>query len=165
MDEIREIISSLTVSDRVREDALAVYQSIAEAESQVHQTEVSEIHFHEVGAMDAVADIVGCAYMIEKLRPEKIVFSPIVTGYGSVRCAHGILPVPAPATALLLRGIPSCAGHERGELATPTGAALAGYYGQDFSTRPLMTVDKIGYGMGTKDFHTANCVRAFLGQG
>ncbi len=163
MDEIREIIHSLAVPDQVKEDALAVYERIARAEGQVHNKDVSEIHFHEVGTMDAVADVVGCAYMMHKLGPEKIVFSPIVTGYGNVRCAHGILPVPAPATALLLKDIPSCAGKVRGELATPTGAALAGYYGSDFSTRPLMTVRKVGYGVGSKEFEAANCVRAFLG--
>lgn len=163
MKEITEMIDSLQVSDRVKADAKAVYQRIAQAESRVHRTEVEEIHFHEVGTKDAVADIAGCAYMMEKIGADRIICSPIVTGYGKVRCAHGILPVPAPATALLLEGIPSCAGSVKGELTTPTGAALAGYYAQDFSQRPLLTIDRIGYGIGTKEFDTANCVRAFLG--
>ena len=164
MEEIKGIINALPVSDAVKDRALHVYQRIAEAESQVHGTEVSKIHFHEVGSKDAIADIVGCAYMMEKIGADRIVFSPIVTGYGTVRCAHGILPVPAPATALLLKGIPSCAGHEEGELATPTGVALAGCFAQEYGQRPLMKIGSIGYGMGNKEYASANCVRAFLGE-
>ncbi len=163
MEEITQIIDGLEVSSRVKEDAKAVYQKIADAESKVHEKPVTEIHFHEVGSKDAIADIVGCAVLMEKLGAEKVVFSPIVTGFGKVRCAHGILPVPAPATALLLENVPSLAGQEEGELATPTGVALATYYAEDFGQRPMMNICKIGYGMGSKEFKTANCVRVFLG--
>lgn len=163
MREITQIIDSLAVSDRVKADARAVYQRIAEAESRVHQADVAKIHFHEVGSKDAIADIVGCAFMMEKLAADRIIFSPVMTGYGTVRCAHGILPVPAPATALLLQDIPSFAGHEEGEHATPTGAALAGYFAQEYSQRPLMITKKVGYGMGTKNYASVNCVRTFWG--
>lgn len=163
MEEITQIIDALTVSAKVKEDAKAVYQKIADAESKVHQKPVTEIHFHEVGSKDAIADIVGCAYLMEKLGVDRVVFSPVVTGFGKVRCAHGILPVPAPATALLLENVPSLAGQEEGELATPTGVALAIHYAECFEQRPMMNIRKIGYGMGSKEFKTANCVRVFLG--
>ena len=163
MEEITQIIEGLAVSTKVKEDAKTVYQKIADAESRVHQKSVTEIHFHEVGSKDAIADIVGCAYLMEKLGVDQIVFSPIVTGFGKVRCAHGILPVPAPATALLLENVPSLAGQEEGELATPTGVALAIHYAERFEQRPMMNIRKIGYGMGSKEFKTANCVRVFLG--
>ena len=163
MEEITQIIEALEVSSKVKEDARAVYQKIAQAESKVHQKPVTEIHFHEVGSKDAIADIVGCAVLMEKLGADQVVFSPIVTGFGKVRCAHGILPVPAPATALLLENVPSLAGQEEGELATPTGVALATHYADRFEQRPMMNIRKIGYGMGSKEFKTANCVRVFLG--
>ncbi|MBR0382013.1 MAG: LarC family nickel insertion protein [Eubacterium sp.] len=164
MTEIGEILDSLDISDQIREKAKEAYRRIAEAESQVHGKDVSEIHFHEVGDKDAIADIVGSAYLIEKLGADRIVCSPIMTGYGKVRCAHGILPVPAPATALLLRDIPSYAGQEEGEHTTPTGAALAGTFAREYGQRPLMKIRKIGYGMGIKKFASANCLRAFLGE-
>ncbi len=163
MEEITQIIDALEISSKVKEDAKAVYRKIADAESKVHQKPVTEIHFHEVGSKDAIADIVGCAVLMEKLGADHMVCSPIVTGFGKVRCAHGILPVPAPATALLLENVPSLAGQEEGELATPTGVALATYYADRFEQRPMMNIRKIGYGMGTKEFRTANCVRVFLG--
>ncbi len=163
MAEIGGIIDRLSVSDKVKEKAKETYRRIAMAESQVHGKDVSEIHFHEVGDKDAIADIVGTAYLIEKLGVDRIVCSPIMTGYGKVRCAHGILPVPAPATALLLTDIPSYAGQEEGEHTTPTGAALAGTFAQEYGQRPLMKIGKIGYGMGVKKFASANCLRAFLG--
>ena len=162
MKEINAIIDSLKVSDSVKHHSMEVYRLIAEAESKVHGREMDQIHFHEVGTKDAIADVVACAYLLEKIGADEIVASPIVTGYGHVHCAHGILPVPAPATALLLTGIPSLAGSEAGERSTPTGVALIKHYADSFSQRPLMTIDIIGYGMGTKDFKEANCVRAFL---
>lgn len=163
MEEITQIIDALEISSKAKEDAKAVYRRIADAESKVHQKPVTEIHFHEVGSKDAIADIVGCAVLMEKLGADHMVCSPIVTGFGKVKCAHGILPVPAPATALLLENVPSLAGQEEGELATPTGVALATYYAESFEQRPMMNIRKIGYGMGSKEFRTANCVRVFLG--
>lgn len=164
MADIEHIIGHLNVSEQVKHNALCVYRLIAEAESRAHECEIEHIHFHEVGTMDAVADIVGVCMLIEELEPERIVASPINTGFGQVRCAHGILPVPAPATAHILGGVPIYSGEIRGELCTPTGAALLKYFADEFSSMPVMNVSKVGCGMGTKDFEAANCLRAFLGE-
>ena len=163
MAEIRSLIAELAVSETVKEKALAVYQSIAEAESKVHGAEVDQIHFHEVGSMDAVADVTAVCLLMELLAPEQVIVSPIHVGSGTVLCAHGRLPVPAPATALILEGIPIYGGSVQGELCTPTGAALLKTFADSFGPMPPMTVAKTGYGMGTKDFEQANCLRAMLG--
>lgn len=162
--DINTLIDSLAVSEQVKADAKAVYALIAEAESKVHGRPVTEIHFHEVGTMDAVADVVGVCLLMEQLAPERVIVSPVHTGSGYVHCAHGILPVPAPATAMILQGIPSYSAGVKGELCTPTGAALLKHFADHFGDRPLMSVSRIGYGMGKKDFERANCVRAFLGE-
>ena len=164
LDELTHRISHLNVSEAVRSDILAVYQSIADAENRVHGVPVEQIHFHEVGSLDALADITGVCLLMELLAPEQVLASPLHVGSGQVRCAHGILPVPAPATALLLDGIPIYGGSIRGELCTPTGAALLRRFVTRFGPLPPMRVEKTGYGMGTKDFEAANCVRAMLGQ-
>ena len=164
LKDINNLIDSLDVSTRVKADAKAVYALIADAESNVHGRPVTKIHFHEVGTMDAVADVIGVCILMEILSPDQVLASPVVTGSGHVHCAHGILPVPAPATALILQGIPSLAGPVKGELCTPTGAALLKHFVSAFGERPVMTVEAIGYGMGKKDFEQANCVRAFLGE-
>ena len=162
--DINALIDSLAVSEKVKADAKAVYTLIADAESRVHGRPVTEIHFHEVGTMDAVADVVGVCLLMEQLAPEQVIASPVHTGSGQVRCAHGILPVPAPATALILQGIPSYSTGVKGELCTPTGAALLKHFAIRFGDRPVMAVSAVGYGMGKKDFEQANCVRAFLGE-
>lgn len=164
MHEIEHILKGLAVSEQVKRDALGVYRLIADAESKVHGKPVDAIHFHEVGMMDAVVDIVGVCLLMEALSPDKVIASPICVGSGQVKCAHGILPVPAPATALILKGIPCYSGEINGELCTPTGAALLKYFADDFVKQPLMMTEKIGYGMGKKDFPMANCVRAFWGE-
>ena len=164
MKDIETLIDGLAVSERVKADARAVYGLIADAESKVHGRPVTEIHFHEVGTMDAVADVVGVCILMEMLAPDRVMASPVHAGSGRVRCAHGILPVPAPATALILQGIPSYGGQVAGELCTPTGAALLKHFVSQFGDRPVMAVEAIGYGMGKKDFEQANCVRAFLGE-
>lgn len=161
--DVETIIQGANVSGAVKANALATYQLIAKAESRAHGVPVSEVHFHEVGAMDAIADILAVSVLIEALRVDRIAASPIHVGSGFVRCAHGVLPVPAPATADILRGVPSYGGKIQGELCTPTGAALLKHFARSFGAQPLMTVEKIGYGMGKKDFPAANCVRAFLG--
>ena len=143
---------------------MAVYSLIADAESKAHGVPVSEIHFHEVGNLDAIADVTAVCILMDRLAPEKVIVSPIHVGSGQVRCAHGILPVPAPATAHILQGCPIYGGHIRGELCTPTGAALLKYFADDFGGMPIMKVSAIGYGMGKKDFESANCVRAMLGE-
>ena len=162
--EIRQVIEALQAPEEVQKNAQAVFSLLAQAESSAHGRPVDQIHFHEVGTLDAVADIVACAYLLYRLAPDWIVASPVHVGSGHVHCAHGILPVPAPATAYLLRGIPIYAGSIRGELCTPTGAALLKYFVQDFRELPLMTIAQIGYGMGTKDFGALSCVRAFWGE-
>ena len=164
MAEIRSLIAELAVSETVKEKALAVYQSIAEAESKVHGAEVDQIHFHEVGSMDAVADVTAVCLLMELLAPEQVIVSPIHVGSGTVLCAHGRLPVPAPATALILEGMPIYGGSVQGELCTPTGAALLKTFADSFGSMPPMTVAKTGYGMGTKDYEQANCLRAMLGE-
>ena len=163
--EIEEIIEGLNISKEIRSDIREIYQLLAQAESEVHGTSVSEIHFHEVGKLDAIADIAAVCYMMHEIDPDKVIVSPINVGSGQVRAAHGILPVPAPATANLLIGIPSYSSDRiNGELCTPTGAALVKYFAFDFDTQPMMVVDRIGYGMGKKDFPQVNCVRAIIGE-
>lgn len=164
MHEIDRLVSELRVPERVKHDVRAVYGLIAEAESRVHGVPVTDIHFHEVGTLDALADVTAVCLLMEKLAPERVLASAVHVGCGQVRCAHGILPVPAPATAELLRGVPVYGGECRGELCTPTGAALLKYYVNRFGEIPPLTPTAIGYGMGKKDFPMANCVRAVLGE-
>ena len=162
--DVERIVNGFDVSDKVKKDVLAVYGLIAEAESNAHGRPVEEIHFHEVGSLDAITDVTGVCMLMEMINPDRVVASPVALGSGFVRCAHGVLPVPTPATANILRGVPTYAGREKGELCTPTGAALLKYFADSFETMPVMAVEKTGYGMGMKDFSTANCVRAFVGE-
>ena len=164
LHEIEHLLSHLDLPQTVRDDALAVYHRIAEAESKVHGRPVDQIHFHEVGTLDALADVVGVCLLMHLLAPEKVYASSVHVGSGQVRCAHGILPVPAPATALLLAGVPIYGGAIQGELCTPTGAALLTHFVTKFGELPAMRLLKSGYGMGTKDFPAANCARAMLGE-
>lgn len=164
LGDIRGIVSSLPIPTMVKLDILSVYEEIAQAESHVHGVPVEQIHFHEVGTMDAIADVTAVCLLLHRLAPDKIIVSPVHVGSGQVRCAHGILPVPAPATAYLLRGIPIYGGSIAGELCTPTGAALIKHFATEFGEMPVMTVSAIGYGMGKKEFPRANCVRALLGE-
>lgn len=164
MHDIEHIVSGLPVSEKVKADILAVYGQIAQAESKAHGVPVQEIHFHEVGTLDAVADITAVCMLMEKLNVDQVVASPVHVGSGHVHCAHGILPVPAPATATILQGVPIYGGGVKGELCTPTGAALLKHFVSMFGNMPVMTVSAIGYGMGKKDFAAANCLRAMLGE-
>ncbi|MBR5070898.1 MAG: nickel pincer cofactor biosynthesis protein LarC [Oscillospiraceae bacterium] len=154
----------LDLPESVRDDVMAVYSLIAEAESHVHGQSVEQIHFHEVGTMDAVADVTAVCLLMDILSPQQIICSPVHVGSGKVRCAHGLLPVPAPATAYILRDVPIYGGRIQGELCTPTGAALLRHFVTSFGDMPPMKVSSIGYGMGNKDFEAANCVRAMLGE-
>lgn len=164
MNDIHEVINHLKVSDTVKNDAVAVYNLIAEAESHAHGVPVEQIHFHEVGNKDAIVDVTAVCYLMNLIGAEKIIASPVHVGSGSVRCAHGIMPVPAPATEYLLRGIPYYQGEIKSELCTPTGAALLRYFVQDFGPQPMMKIEQVGIGCGKKDFDAANCVRIFMGQ-
>lgn len=164
MQSITAIVGKLDIPEEVKKDILAVYDLIAQAESHVHGRPVDEIHFHEVGSMDAVADVTAVCLLMHELKPERVVASPVHVGSGHVHCAHGILPVPAPATAWILQDIPTYGGKVRGELCTPTGAALLKYFVQEFGSQPPMRVEGIGYGCGQKEFEVANCVRAMCGE-
>lgn len=163
LQKINDIVDSLKVSEQIKADVKSIYNILAEAEGHVHGKPVTEIHFHEVGTMDAVADITAACILIRKIGADKIIASPIHVGSGQVKCAHGILPVPAPATAYILRGIPMYSTDIKGELCTPTGAAILKYFVNEYGSMPAMTSDSIGYGMGYKDFERANCVRVMVG--
>lgn len=170
MREIDEIIRGLKISDKIKSDVTAVYNLIAEAESHAHGKPVEQIHFHEIGTMDAVSDIAGVCMLIDEINPDRIFTSPVHVGCGQVRCAHGILPVPAPATEYILRGAPTYGGEVQGELCTPTGAALLKYFTDKFVNVNSMNVEKTGYGMGKRRFYTKDgteilsAVRAMLGE-
>ena len=164
MAEIRSIVSAMPIPTMVKLDIMSVYNEIAEAESAVHGVPVDQIHFHEVGSMDAVADIAAVCLLMHELDVDRVVASPVHVGSGQVRCAHGILPVPAPATAHILKQVPIYGGSIRGELCTPTGAALLKHFVEKFGDMPVMAISGIGYGMGKKDFERANCVRVLLGE-
>ena len=163
--DVLHVIGHLNLEPSVREDVIKVYESLAAAESRAHGKAVGEVHFHEVGALDAIADIAAFCHLFRRIAPDKVVASPIHVGFGTVECAHGVLPVPAPATAFLLEGVPTYSdGVIVGELCTPTGAALVKRFAASFGPQPLMTVKSIGYGAGRKDFPRANVVRAMLGE-
>lgn len=164
LGDICRMIDGFELPEKVREDAKAVYALIAQAEGRVHGREVGEVHFHEVGALDAVADVTGACLLMYELGAERVVASPVRVGYGTVRCAHGELPVPAPATALLLEGVPVYAGDIEGEMCTPTGAALVKYFADEYGTMPEMIVERSGFGMGTRDYERVNGLRAIVGE-
>ena len=163
LPDVLSVIDSLNIPDKVRENASAVYGILAEAEAEVHGKPIDQVHFHEVGALDAVTNIVFACMAVDMLDPDRIIASPVRTGFGQVRCAHGILPVPAPATASILKGIPMYAGDCEGEFCTPTGAAILKHFAEGFARMPAMTVDRIGYGPGRKDLEMADMVRTFVG--
>ena len=162
--DVRAFIEGLELPAEVIGNTLAVYDLIAAAEARVHGCEMENIHFHELGSFDAMADVVSVCYLLHELKPEAVLASPVHVGSGTVRCAHGELPVPAPATQELLKGIPIYTGDIRGELCTPTGAALLRHFVSAFGAMPPMRVERIGYGTGFRDFPRANVVRALLGE-
>ena len=164
LTDIRGHIAALPLPQAVRDRAVSVYDRLAAAEARAHGCPVDQVHFHEVGALDAVADVAGVCYALSLLKPERIVVSPVHVGSGMVRCAHGMVPVPAPATAALLEGVPCWGGEIQGELCTPTGAALLTEFADSFGPMPVLSIQKTGYGVGKKEFGRANCVRAFLGE-
>ena len=166
LGDIRSLIAGLRLSEQVKADVSAVYGLIAQAESAVHGEPVDRVHFHEVGALDAVADVAAVALLIRGLAPDRILASPVHVGSGRVRCAHGVLSVPAPATAWLLRGLPIYGGQIEGELCTPTGAALLRHFVSEFGPLPPLRTEKIGCGLGARDIPEApNCLRALWGSG
>ena len=164
ISEILSFIDSVPLEVKVREDAKKVYSLIAEAESRVHGHPIENVHFHEVGSLDALADVLSVCALMHEIAPERILASEVNVGSGTVRCAHGILPVPAPATELILRGVPIYSGQIKSELCTPTGAALLKYFVWKFGAMPTMQIENAGCGTGKKDFECANVVRAFIGE-
>ena len=163
--DILNLVESLALGEKAKADVAKVYKAIAAAESRAHGRPVDEIHFHEVGALDAVADIAAFCHLMNRLAPDEVVVSPVNVGSGTVECAHGTLSVPAPATAFLLQGVPSYSdGEIVGELCTPTGAALLKTFASSFGPQPLMKSEAIGFGAGRKDFPRANVARATFGE-
>ena len=162
--EVLEIIQAGSLPDPVCEQACRVFQRLAAAEAKVHGTSLDEVHFHEVGAVDSIVDIVGTVYALHLLGVERVVASPVPTGNGTVSAAHGVMPVPAPATAELLKGVPLRAVDVDGELTTPTGAALLVSLASEFGPLPSMRVESVGYGAGKKDLPFPNVTRVFIGE-
>lgn len=162
--EIMAFIDSVPLDEAIRENAKKVYSIIAEAESRVHGYPMENVHFHEVGSLDALADVLSVCALMHELAPERILASEVNVGSGTVRCAHGVLPVPAPATELILRGVPIYSGQIKSELCTPTGAALLKFFALKFGAMPTMKIENAGCGTGKKNFECANVVRAFIGE-
>lgn len=165
LSKILSMIDAAAIPDGAKARAQAVFQRIGQVEAAIHQMPEERVHFHEVGAVDSIADIVGVCLGFELLGATKVIASPVNVGTGTVETAHGRLPIPAPATAELLKGIPIYTTDARGELATPTGAALIAALANDFGAMPAMSIRSIGYGAGTKELPMqANVVRLVIGE-
>jgi pyridinium-3,5-bisthiocarboxylic acid mononucleotide nickel chelatase len=163
--DISEIIGNSPLSDSVKARSLRVFEHLAVAEAQAHGTTVDRIHFHEVGAVDSIIDVIGAMIGVELLGIEKFLASPLRLGFGTVKVAHGLMPVPAPATAELVKGLPVYAGEFEGEFVTPTGAAIVAALCQSFGTMPLMQIERVAYGAGTRDPKGfPNALRIVLGE-
>ena len=159
------MIEKSELSPFVKQRSLAIFARIAVAEAKIHGVAVEDVHFHEVGALDSIADIVLTCVGIEALGVEKVFASALNDGHGTVECAHGTFPVPAPATLEILRGIPLGQLDEPHELITPTGAAIVAEFAESFGQMPSMKIDRIGYGAGSRDLATRpNVLRAVLGE-
>lgn len=164
LTDVLKILQGAALPPGVYRRAESIFYALAEAEAEIHGTSIHEVHFHEVGAQDAIVDVMSAAFFLEAAAVERVVASPIRVGKGTVRCAHGEMPIPAPATALLLRGVPTYAGLEEGEFTTPTGAAILKACVDEYSEQPLMRVERIGHGAGSRQTRHANVLRVFLGQ-
>ena len=164
LEHIEEIIGTSSLDESIKETSLKIFRRLAEAEAKVHQTTMDHIHFHEVGAMDAIIDVVGGVAGLAALGIERVYCSPLHVGSGTVKCAHGILPVPAPATAELIKGKPFYSTGVTGELLTPTGAAILTTVSSGFGPMPAMTMEQIGYGAGTSEPDIPNLLRVMIGE-
>lgn len=165
LSQIRQMISASSLSALVKERALTIFQQIGEAESKIHGIPIETVHFHEVGAIDSIVDIVGACIGLEALRIERIVSSPLHVGSGTFKCAHGTYPVPGPATAELLKGLPIYSKDIEGELVTPTGAAIIATLASSYGNLPQMKIEKVGYGAGTRTYpNFPNVLRAIIGE-
>lgn len=164
LQDILDLIEQGDLADGVKDNAQKIFRRLAEAEAKVHGMSPEQIHFHEVGAIDSICDIVGCLIALDSLNVEQVICSPLPLSLGTVRCEHGLFPVPAPATLELIKGVPTRKTEIEGELVTPTGAALATILADSFSSFPAMTVEQVGYGMGTRDYDFPNVLRAIIGK-
>ncbi len=164
LGEIKRIIDASGLNKNVKSIAVKVFEKLADAEAKVHGIDVEKVHFHEVGAVDAIIDIIGVSILIDIIKPDKIMCSPVNTGSGSVKCAHGVLPVPAPATAELLKGFDIYSSGINFELTTPTGAAILKTLCQKSRALPEMRLLNTGYGFGKRDTGGLNALRVFLGE-
>lgn len=164
LSDIREIIENSELKDEVKEKSISMFQRLAEAEAKIHHTDIENVHFHEVGAVDAIVDIVGASICIDMLKPDRIISAPVNVGGGMVKIEHGIFPVPAPATLEILKGVPIYARGTPGELVTPTGAVILTTFASEFTDFPSMIVEKIGYGLGKKTYDVPNCLRVCYGE-
>jgi uncharacterized protein (TIGR00299 family) protein len=165
LHHVEEIINRGSLTQRQRELALRIFRRVAEAEAAVHGVPIEKVHFHEVGALDSIADIAGAAVALDLLGAERFTSRPVPTGRGMVQCAHGMMPVPAPGTAELLKGVPLAPSPIEAELTTPTGAAILTAVVQEWTETPAMTVEHIGHGAGTRNFpEQPNILRVFVGE-
>jgi len=165
LTEISQLIDGSALSAAGKARAKQLFTTLGEAEAAVHDVSLDRVHLHEVGALDSIIDIVGSVFAFEQLGVKRIVASPLNVGSGSIRSAHGLYPVPAPATARLLKGVPIYSGPQQAEMVTPTGALLVTAYAQDYGTMPPMRIQQIGYGAGSRDFvETPNVLRALVGE-
>lgn len=162
--DIVKIINASHLPAKVKDISLKIFSRLAEAEGKIHGHKADDVHFHEVGAIDSIVDIVGAAVCLDYLKPDRIISSPVELGGGFVRCTHGILPVPAPATTELLRGIPVKSGAVPYEAATPTGAAILAATVDSFIEKLSFTPQNIGYGIGQRDGEIPNVLRVYLGE-
>jgi uncharacterized protein (TIGR00299 family) protein len=165
MADIEAILAKGELTPGARDLALRIFRKLAEAEAAAHGMPLERVHFHEVGALDSIADIVGAAVALDSLKLERVTCRSVPPGSGQVKCAHGLMPVPTPATALLLKGMPLASAPVTGELVTPTGAAILATIVNEFTDQPEMTIQSVGYGAGKKDFaEHPNLLRVFLGE-
>ncbi len=161
---IKSIIMGSPLDEKVKTDALGIFEYVAKAEAKVHGKPIDEVHFHEVGAIDSIVDIVGAAIAMNALEVDAVWSSPVETGSGFVKCAHGLMPVPAPATAEILSGVPMCSKIEGYEQTTPTGAAIIAYYAEKVTTNRAFNIVRTGYGLGTRDIYVPNVLRGFIAE-
>ncbi len=162
--DILNILEESKLDEEIKNEVKKIFFKIAEAESKIHQEDIEKIHFHEIGGLDSIIDISSAVIGIKALEIKEIYSSPLPLGKGFVKCAHGILPLPAPATLELLKNIPTYSGGMESEMVTPTGAAIISTLTKDFGERPLMKIEKIGYGAGEREFSIPNLLRVSIGE-
>jgi len=162
--DILDILEKSKLDEEIKKETKKIFFNIAQAESKIHQKDIDKIHFHEIGGLDSIIDITSAVIGIKTLGIEEIYSSALPVGKGFVKCAHGVIPVPAPATLELLKNIPTYSGGIESEMITPTGAAIIGTLAKSFGKRPLMKIEKIGYGAGEKEFTIPNLLRVSIGE-